>query len=94
VGYLLSMLACVASAALLSGIFVLCRKATVYEGLILIPVWMLCGIVIPVESMPLPARVIAFIHPLTSAVWVVHAQSFNATTVLAIVLCVVLSSIL
>lgn len=94
VGYLLSMLACVASAALLSGIFVLCRKATVYEGLILIPVWMLCGIVIPVESMPLPARVIAFIHPLTSAVWVAHAQSFNATTVLAIVLCVVLSSVL
>lgn len=94
IGYLLAMLACVASATVLSGIFVLCRKATAYEGLILIPVWMLCGIVIPVESMPLPARIIAFAHPLTSAVWIAHAPHFTALTLPAILLCVGVSSIL
>lgn len=93
-GVLLAMLACVASAALLAGIFVLFSRATAYEPLILIPVWMLSGIVVPVDTMPLPLRVIAFVHPLTSAVWVSHASMFSVNVILGSVLSAILSVIL
>ncbi len=92
-GYFLAMLACVASASVLAGIFVLFRRATAYEPLILLPIWMLCGLVTSIDIFPMPVRVIAFLHPLTSAVWVAHASSFSPTVWLITALCVCLSII-
>lgn len=94
VGYMLAMLSCVASATFLAGIFVLFTKATAYEPLILIPVWMLCGIVVPLETMAMPFRCLALLHPLTAAVWVAHANSWNLTALIAILWSIMLSVVL
>ncbi|TCD53914.1 ABC transporter [Alloscardovia theropitheci] len=94
IGYALAMLACVASAAFLAGFFVFFSKATAYEPLILIPVWMLCGIVTPISNLPLPIQVVAFIHPLTSAVWVAHATTVNTGMIGMVFLSLGLSCVL
>lgn len=80
-GYCLAVLACVASAALLAGLFVLFSRATVYEPLILLPIWMLSGIVASTDSLPWVVRGIALFHPLTSAVRVAHASTLSAEVV-------------
>ncbi|OTA25568.1 hypothetical protein B9G54_07385 [Alloscardovia macacae] len=80
-GYCLAVLACVASAALLAGLFVLFSRATVYEPLILLPIWMLSGIVANTDSLPEVVRGIALFHPLTSAVRVAHASTLSVEVV-------------
>lgn len=77
IGYLLAVVACCASAMLLSSIFVLSRSAIAFEPLVLIPVWMLCGIVMPIGLFPPFLRVVALLHPLTWAVWIGQQRSFD-----------------
>lgn len=68
IGYLLALVACCASAALLSCMVVLSRHAIAFEPLIMIPVWLLCGVVTPSDGFPMPVRLIAHMQPLTFAV--------------------------
>ncbi|WP_282827503.1 ABC transporter permease [Gulosibacter sediminis] len=63
-------IACGVSSWLLAAVFVLFRTARVYEPLILTPVWLLCGVVIPLNILPNWTVAIAVAHPLT---WVVLA---------------------
>ncbi|BAQ30291.1 hypothetical protein [Bifidobacterium scardovii] len=93
-GLALALLACVSSAAGLSAFFVLSRGAIAFEPLVLIPVWLLSGIVMPVDRFPLPLRVLAFAHPLTSAVWVAGRASFDGAVWLAGAGCIALSALL
>ncbi|KFI42011.1 ABC transporter permease [Bifidobacterium biavatii] len=93
VGYLLAVVACCSSAMLLASVFVLSRMATAFEPLILIPVWLLCGIVIPVDMMPVPVRLVSFLHPLTSAVWIARQPSMGWTCWVGIAGCLALSAV-
>lgn len=68
VAFMLAALACLVSAFVLASLFILSRSATAYEPLILAPVWLLTGIVIPLTTMPDWLETIALIHPLTAAV--------------------------
>jgi ABC-2 type transport system permease protein len=76
-GYVLALLACCGSAAVLSSLFVLTPRATAFEPLVLIPIWLLCGIVVPVSSFPKVLQGIACLHPLTWAVWVAHRPNLD-----------------
>jgi ABC-2 type transport system permease protein len=60
--------ACAASSLLLSALFVSTRSATVYEPLVLTPVWLLTGLVVPLAALPEWATPVALAHPLTGAV--------------------------
>lgn len=91
VGYLLAALACVASAALLSSVFVLSRHAIAFEPLLLVPVWLLCGIVTPTSASPLPLRAVAYLHPLTAAVSVAQSDAWNGSVWACVAWCVALS---
>lgn len=68
VAFAFSAIACLVSAFVLASLFVLSRSATAYEPLILAPIWLLTGIVIPLTSMPDWLKAVALFHPLTSAV--------------------------
>lgn len=76
VGFVGALVACMASAALLSSLFVANPSAASIEPLIMVPIWMLVGIVVPFSSLPTWLSPIALIHPLTSAVLAAHADSF------------------
>jgi ABC-2 type transport system permease protein len=67
-GVLAASLACLASACVLAALFVMSRSATAFEPLILVPIWLLCGIVVPLTALPRWLQFIALLHPLTSAV--------------------------
>jgi len=77
IGLALSVVACVASACALASIFVLTRTATVYEPLLVTPVWLLTGIVVPLTLLPAWVMPIALLHPLTGAVQVLRAPSLD-----------------
>lgn len=66
-GLFAATVACVASAAVLSAIFVVSVSARAFEPLILTPVWMLVGIVVPFAALPPWLMPFALAHPLTSA---------------------------
>ncbi|MFB7843654.1 hypothetical protein [Microbacterium sp. NPDC056052] len=69
-GLFTATVACVASAAVLSAVFVVSVSARAFEPLILTPVWMLVGIVAPFTTLPSWLLPFALAHPLTSAVLV------------------------
>ncbi|KAB8292684.1 ABC transporter [Bifidobacterium avesanii] len=89
-GLALAALACVASAAALSALFVLSRRAIAFEPLVLTPVWLLSGIVLPVDRFPAVARAIAFVHPLTAAVWVADRPRIDGPAAAAALWCLLL----
>lgn len=93
VGYLLALVACCASAALLSCMVVLSRHAIAFEPLIMVPVWLLCGIVAPVDSFPVPVRLIAHLHPLTFAVDVARHPAADSAILSEIMGCLALSAV-
>lgn len=68
VGYVVTIVACFASAWLLAALFVVWRSALAFEPIILVPVWLLVGIVIPFSQFPDWLHIVALIHPLSSAV--------------------------
>ncbi|MDP9738164.1 MULTISPECIES: ABC transporter permease [unclassified Curtobacterium] len=63
-----ALLACVSSGCVLAAVFVVSRAATVFEPLLLTPIWLLSGIVIPFSSLPGWVLPVASIHPLLGAV--------------------------
>lgn len=67
-GVTVGLVACVASAHALAAAFVATRRATAFEPLLLVPIWLLVGVVIPAQAMPRPVELVALVHPLTSAV--------------------------
>ena len=67
-GVTVGLVACVASAHVLAAAFVATRRATAFEPLLLVPVWLLVGVVIPAQAMPRPVEILALLHPLASAV--------------------------
>lgn len=74
---LLAAVACVASAGVLASLFVLTRRATAFEPLLLIPVWLLSGVVIPTQTLPGWIQAVAWLHPLSGAVRVEHATTIG-----------------
>ena len=91
-GYLLALIACCASAALLSCAVVLSRHAIAFESLIMIPVWLLCGIVAPSVDLPAPLRLIAHLHPLTFAVDVARQPALDPAMLVEAAGCLALSA--
>lgn len=91
-GYLLALVACCASAALLSCAVVLSRHAIAFEPLIMIPVWLLCGIVAPSAALPAPLRLVAHLHPLTFAVDVARHRAFDPAMPVQAAGCLALSA--
>lgn len=77
-GYALASFGCVASASVLAGLFVVSRSAIAYEPLVLVPIWLLSGIVVPLELLPEVLRIPALLHPLSSAVLVGEQDGFLA----------------
>lgn len=94
VGLTLAALSCVASAAALSALFVLSRRAIAFEPLVLTPVWLMSGIVLPVDRFPAAARAAAFIHPLTAAVWVAGCHRLDGPATAATLWCLLLCTAL
>lgn len=72
---LLAAIACVASAGVLASVFVLTRRATAFEPLLLMPVWLVSGVVIPAQVLPEWLQALAWLHPLSGAVRVEHAET-------------------
>ena len=62
------ILACVVSAMAIAAICVFSRQAIIYEQLLLAPLWLLSGIVIPWSQLPGFLRLIALASPLTGGV--------------------------
>lgn len=93
VGYLLALVACCASAALLSCMVVLSRHAIAFEPLIMIPVWLLCGVVASPDDFPMPMRLIAHLHPLTFAVDVARHPVPDLTMLTEAAGCLILSAV-
>ena len=91
-GYLMAVVACCASAAALSCVFVLSRHAIAFEPLILIPVWLLCGIVAPVSGFPTAVRWLTHLHPLTFAVDIARHSLSAPVTTLQVGACLLLSA--
>ena len=81
----LSGLACAASAGVLASLFVLTRRATAFEPLLLMPIWLLSGVVIPAQVLPAAAQAVAWLHPLSGAVRVTHAETSTEAAVSACV---------
>lgn len=75
IGILTALIACIGSASLLSSLFVVNPAAVAIEPLIIVPVWMLVGIVVPYIALPGWLAPVALAHPLTSAVLAGHAES-------------------
>lgn len=71
----LAVVACVASAGVLASLFVVTRRATAFEPLLLMPVWLISGVVIPAQVLPEWVQVLAWLHPLSGAVRVEHAST-------------------
>lgn len=78
IGIAAVIVACMGSAALLSSLFVVNPSARAIEPLIMVPVWMLVGIVVPFMALPGWLAPLALAHPLTSAVLAGHAESVPA----------------
>jgi ABC-2 type transport system permease protein len=68
-------LACAASSSVLAAVFVLFRSATVFEPLVLTPVWLVTGVVLPLSALPAWLVPVALVHPLTSTVLAVGRTS-------------------
>ncbi len=64
---------CVAAALTIAVFFVLTRHAIVYEALLVIPVWMVSGIVTSLDSSPDYLRWLSVLSPLTGPVATVRA---------------------
>lgn len=64
---------CVAAALTIAVFFVLTRHAIVYEALLVIPVWMVSGIVTSLDSSPVYLRWLSVLSPLTGPVATVRA---------------------
>ena len=90
VGYLLAVLSCCVSAAVLSSLFVLSRHAIAFETLIQTPMWLLCGIVTPIDALPAPVRAIARLFPLTYAVHAAQSGAADASLALEAAGCLAL----
>lgn len=67
-GLLAALFACVASAHVLAAVFVFSRHANAFEPLLLVPVWLLVGVVVPTDGLPRPLALVALLHPISSAV--------------------------
>lgn len=93
-GLALATLACVASAAALSTLCVLSPQALAYEPLVLIPVWICSGIVVPNNQLPAVLQFLGALHPLTWAVSVAHADNWNWHIWVYGAVCLVLSAVL
>jgi len=89
----LAVVSCLASSFALSSLFVASRSAVVFEPLVLVPVWLVCGIVVPLGQLPVPLVVVALAHPLTAAVVVAHGTSDPVETVLAVSVALVVSGL-
>ena len=85
---LLATLACAASALCLSALYLLTRRASIYEGLILTGVWLISGIVVPLSNFSEPVQLLFCIHPLTVAVKILAAVSVQELVLLCIAACV------
>ena len=57
---------------MLAVLFVVARQATVLEPLLLTPIWLLSGIVVPLSTFPQWVVPVAAVHPLVGAVAVGH----------------------
>jgi ABC-2 type transport system permease protein len=64
--------ACAVSAMTFSALFVFSPYASAYEGLLRTPVWLLAGVVIPLNALPSQVRPIALLFPLTPAMQVLR----------------------
>lgn len=97
---LLAVLACIVSAGLLSSLFILSRRALAFEPIMLVPIWLIAGLVVPFWALPRWLQPIALIHPLTSAVlvgqqphvggmlqWTLVSLGTDALWVVAAILC-------
>ncbi|TIH27057.1 ABC transporter permease [Subtercola vilae] len=68
VSIVLTLIACSVSALCLSGLFVITRHAIVYEPVLVAPILLLSGAVLPYDRLGQPWQSIALLHPLTGAV--------------------------
>ena len=93
-GLVLATLACVASAAALSALCVLSPQALAYEPLVLIPVWIVSGVVVPSSQLPAVLRFLGALHPLTWAVSAAHTKVWNWYMWLCVSICLALSALL
>lgn len=93
-GLVLATLACVASAAALSALCVLSPQALAYEPLVLIPVWIVSGVVVPSNQLPAVLQFLGALHPLTWAVSVAHADTWDWHIWVYSAVCLVLSAVL
>ena len=84
---LLATLACAASALCLSALYLLTRRASIYEGLILTGVWLISGIVVPLSNFSRPVQLLFCIHPLTVAVKILAAVSVQELVRFCITAC-------
>lgn len=75
IGIITALIACIGSASVLSSLFVVNPAAVAIEPLVIVPVWMLVGIVVPYTALPGWLAPVALAHPLTSAVLAGHAES-------------------
>lgn len=66
--FISATVACIASACVLAALFVMTRSAATFEPVLLVPVWLMSGIVIPLAVLPDWLHPIALLHPLTGAV--------------------------
>lgn len=99
----LTLVACSVSALCLSGLFVITRHAIVYEPVLVAPILLLSGAVVPFGQLGQPWQSVALLHPLTGAVALLREAtedtSFSAfwlgqVSVTAIMLVVIASLIL
>lgn len=77
-GFVAAVSACSASAALLSSLFVVTRRAIAFEPILLTPVWLLVGLVVPLGGLPAWLQPVALLHPLTSAVAAARSPEVSA----------------
>lgn len=75
---------------MLSSLFVLSRHAIAFETLIQTPMWLLCGIVTPIDALPAPVRAIARLFPLTYAVHAAQSGAADASLALEAAGCLAL----
>ncbi|HLP23982.1 MAG TPA: hypothetical protein VK139_08095 [Microbacteriaceae bacterium] len=77
-GLVLVLISCASSSLAVSAIFIASRNATAFEPLLLIPVWLLSGLIVPLAAFPEPLRLVASLFPLTLAVGVAQQGSLAA----------------
>lgn len=66
---------CAVSGLLLAAIFVRTRDSAVFEPILLAPVWLLSGLVIPFVTLPEWLKPVALLHPLTGAIGISSADT-------------------